>query len=107
MSVLEAFSYAKKEVARAYETDNRMLTEHATLSDSTLARSIAFGGARASTDPRAAALVAERQALESQVADLRARKASLEPAAYERELERLLLAIAEKSQAIRAVGGRP
>ena len=107
VSVLEAFAYAKKEVARAYETDNRMLTEHATLSDSALARSIAFGGARASTDPRAATLVAERQALESQVADLRAKKASLDPAAYERELERLLVAIAEKSQAIRAVGGRP
>jgi hypothetical protein len=107
VSVLEAFAYAKKEVARAYETDNRMLTEHATLSDSALARSIAFGGARASTDPRVVALVAERQALESQVADLRAKKGSLEPAAYERELERLLLAIAEKSQAIRAAGGRP
>jgi hypothetical protein len=107
VSVLEAFSYARKEVARAYETDNRLLTEHATLSDSALARSIAFGGARASTDPRVAALVAERQALESQVADLRAKKSSLEPAAYERELERLLVAIAEKSQAIRTVGGRP
>ena len=107
ISVLEAFDYAKKEVARAYETDNRMLTEHATLSDSSLARTVAFGGARASTDPRVVALVAERQALESQVADLRAKKSSLEPAAYERELERLLLAIAEKSQAIRSAGGKP
>jgi hypothetical protein len=107
VSVLEAFAYAKKEVARAYETDNRMLTEHATLSDSALARTIAFGGARASTDPRVVALVAERQALESQVADLRGRKASLDAAAYERELERLLVAIAEKSQAIRAAGGKP
>ena len=106
-SVLEAFAYAKKEVARAYETDNRLLTEHATLSDSTLARAVAFGGARASTDPRVVALVAERQVLESQVAELRAKKASLEPAAYERELERLLLAIAERSQAIRAAGGKP
>ena len=107
VSVLEAFAYAKKEVERAYDTDNRMLTEHATLSDSALARTIAFGGARASTDPRVVALVAERQALESQVAELRAKKSSLEPAAYERELERLLVAIAEKSQAIRAAGGKP
>jgi hypothetical protein len=50
--------------------------------------------------------VAERQALESEVAALRARKASLDPAAYERELERLLVLIAEKSRAIRA-GGKP
>jgi hypothetical protein len=106
VSVLEAFTFAKKEVARAYETDNRMLTEHAVLSDSALARTITFGGQRATDDPRVAALVAERQALESQVTALRARKGSLEPAAYDRELERLLLLIAEKTQAIRA-GGKP
>lgn len=107
VSVLEAFTYAKTEVARAYETDNRMLTEHAVLSDTTLARTVAFGGARASSDPRVVALVAERQALESQVGALRARKATLEAAAYERELERLLLSMAEKTQAIRAAGGKP
>jgi hypothetical protein len=106
-SVLEAFTYAKAEVERAYETDNRMLTEHATVSDSALARSVAFGGARASNDPRVVALVAERQVLETQVVALRARKDSLGAAAYEHELERLLVSIAEKSQAIRAAGGKP
>jgi hypothetical protein len=105
VSVLEAFSFAKKEVARAYESDNRMLTEHAVLSDSALARTVAFGGPRPSDDPRVAALVAERQALESQVAALRARKDSMDAAAYERELERLLLQIAAKTRAIR--GGTP
>jgi hypothetical protein len=107
VSVLEAFAFAKKEVERAYETDNRMLTEHAVLSDSVLARTVAFGGARPSTDPRVTARVAERQALESQVAALRARKDSLDPATYDRELERLLVMIAEKSQAIRAGGTAP
>ncbi len=107
VSVLEAFDYAKKEVARVYDTDNRLLTEHAVLSDSALARAVAFGGPRPSTDPRVAALVAERQALESQVAALRGRKDALPPEAYDRELERLLVAIAEKSQAIRQTGGRP
>jgi hypothetical protein len=106
VSVLEAFVFARKEVARAYETDNRMLTEHAMLSDSTLARTVAFGGARPSDDPRVAALVAERQVLESQVAALRSQKDSLDAATYERELERLLLQIAERSRAIRA-GGKP
>ncbi len=86
---------------------NRMLTEHAVLSDSVLARTVAFGGAQASTDPKVMALVAERQALESQVATLRSRKASMETKAYEDELERLLLSIAEKSAAIRAAGGKP
>jgi hypothetical protein len=107
VSVLEAFAFAKKEVERAYETDNRMLTEHAVLSDSALARTVAFGGARPSADPRVAGLVAERQALESQVAALRARKESLDPATYDRELERLLVLIAEKSRAIRAGSAAP
>lgn len=107
VSVLEAFAFAKKEVERAYEADNRMLTEHSALSDSALARSIVFGGAAAVADPRVAALVAERQALESQVAALRARKDSLDPAVYDRELEGLLVAIAEKTRAIRAAGTTP
>jgi hypothetical protein len=55
--------------------------------------------------PRIAALLAERQALESEVASLRTKKASMTAAAYEAELERLLLALAEKTQAIRAAGG--
>jgi hypothetical protein len=107
VSVLEAFAYAKKEVARVYDTDNKMLTEHASLSDSALARSVSFGAQRgqaAPLDPRAAALVAERSELEAKVAALRGRKDSMAPAAYEAELERLLVQVAEKSQAIRALG---
>jgi hypothetical protein len=107
VSVMEAFTYARKEVARVYETDNRLLTEHATLSDSALAASVGFGGAPASTNPRVVALVAERQALESQVAVLRSRKATMDSATYQSQLETLLLAIAEKSAAIRAAGGKP
>lgn len=107
ISVLEAFAFAEREVAREYETDSRMLTEHAMLSDSTLASTVAFGGAAVSNNPRVAALVAERRVLEEEVAALRARKASMAPAAYDTELERLLVAIAEKSQAIRAAGGTP
>ncbi len=104
VSVLEAFRFATREVARAYESTKRMQTEHAQLSDSLLARAVAFGGAASSTDPRVVALVAERQALEAEVAALRVRKASMDVAAYEKELERLVIAIAEKTQAIKAAG---
>ncbi|MFN9204639.1 MAG: hypothetical protein ACK6DP_16475 [Gemmatimonas sp.] len=104
LSVHEAFRFARTEVAKSYERTNRMLTEHAVVSDSLAAARITFGR-RAAADPRIAALIAERQALESQVAALRAKKASMDTTAYEAELERLLLAIAEKSQAIRAAGG--
>ena len=107
VSVMEAFRYANREVARVYESTKRMQTEHAQVSDSTLAARVAFGGAASSTNPRVAALVAERQELEADVAALRAKKASMPADAYDKELERLLLAIAEKSQAIRAAGGKP
>ena len=105
VSVLEAFTFATKEVARGYETDRKLLTEHATLSDSALARSVTFSAQRGTpTDPRAAALVAERSELEEQVAALRRRKDSMTPAAYDAELERLLVLVAQKTQAIRALG---
>ena len=106
VSVLEAFAYAKREVARVYETDKRLLTEHAVISDSTLARSVSFGAPRSTTtDPRAAALVAERSELEAQVAALRGRKDKMSAAAYDAELERLLVLVAQKTQAIRGLGG--
>jgi hypothetical protein len=106
VSVLEAFGYANREVARAYETDKRLLTEHAVISDSTLARSVSFGAPRSTTtDPRAAALIAERSELEAQVATLRGRKDKMSPAAYDAELERLLVQVAQKTQAIRALSG--
>lgn len=107
ISVYEAFDYAKKEVARRYEADKKLLTEHAIVSDTTLARAVAFGGARGSTDPRVMALIAARQQAESEVAALRARKASMDSATYERELERLLILVAEKTRAIRTAGGKP
>ncbi len=107
VSVLEAFRWTTREVAKVYDGSGRMQTEHAQLSDSTRATTVSFGKSTVSTDPRVAALVAERQALESEVAALRSRKTSMDAAAYDKELERLLVAIAEKTQAIRAAGGKP
>jgi hypothetical protein len=66
----------------------------------------ATAAAVASSDPRVAALAAQKAALERQVADLRARKAGMDSTAYERELERLLLALAEKTQELRAAEAR-
>ena len=50
VSVFEAFDYARKETARSYDTAKKIMTEHAMLSDSLLARTVAFGGTPASTD---------------------------------------------------------
>jgi hypothetical protein len=120
VTLLEAFDYARREVAKGYETKNLLATEHALLDDDgdgkgsaapgatgdgALARTVAFGIAPLSTDPRIATLTAERRALEGQVDALRRRKAAMDSTAYERELERLLLEIATRSAAIRAVTG--
>lgn len=104
-TVREAFDYAKREVARSYESANKLMTEHAAISDTTLAQMVGFGGAAPSTDPKVIALVAERRDLEDQLTALKARKASMDAAEYDRELERLATAIAEKTALIRAARG--
>jgi hypothetical protein len=133
VSVLEAFEYTRREVARAYESEKHLLTEHAQLDDNgdrkgtaapdtksadgALARRTFLGGrtgsvsaaARAaSNDPRVAALEREKDALEARVDSLRRRKTAMDSTAYDKALEDLLVQLAEKNKAIRDVtGGRP
>lgn len=135
VSLLEAYDYARREVARAYESDNRLLTEHAQLDDDGDGKGTAEAGARVATgaaaggtdgalarriflsagqresavaaaDPRSAALVARRDSLQTAVEALRARKESMAPAAYEAELERLLVALATVNRDLRAPAGK-
>jgi hypothetical protein len=121
VSLLEAFVYAKREVARAYETDARLLTEHAMLDDDgdrrgsaepdyragdgAVARRFIVGGAPVATAAAASAasseLTARKTQLESQVDSLRRHKETMVAETYERELERLLVELARVSQAIR------
>jgi hypothetical protein len=114
VSFLEAFEYAQRQVAEVYQKSNRLQTEHAVLEDGqkgALARTTFLAGdARAAdasegSDPRVAALEKERRALEDRVAALKLKKDGMPADAYEKELERLLLELAEKSEAIRAVKG--
>jgi hypothetical protein len=130
LSLLEAFDYARREVGREYERDGRLLTEHAVLDDDgdgagtaeppsdgrrgdgALARRFFLSGASAvaSSDTVVTRLRAERRDLESRLTALRGRKDSMETAAYERELETLLLAIARNGRDLRAregEGGTP
>ena len=121
VSLLEAFVYAKREVARAYETDTRLLTEHAMLDDDgdrrgsaepdpragdgSLARRFIIGkgtgSAVASGAPAGSPLATKKAQLEAQVDSLRRQKETMAADAYERELERLLVELARVSQAIR------
>lgn len=122
ISVLEAFDYANREVQRAYESTNRLRTEHAQLeddgdgkpsanpgaagvTDGRLAARVVFGKQPTSSDPAVAKLFEERRQLEVAVEELRRRKDSMREAEYQRELEALLVQIAERTRAIRAAQG--
>lgn len=127
VSLLEAFTYARREVQRAYEQSNRLQTEHAMLDDNgdgtgstepgekgpdgARARSFFLGrptGANAAlaTDPRAADLLATQRRLQAQLDSLRLGKAAMPEREYEQRLEDLLLKLAETSRALRALEPR-
>jgi len=105
LSLLEAFAYTVREVKREYESDNRLLTEHARITDSTLARQFVFGGvAVVATDAGSQALVEKKRNLESRIAALRGRKSQMDSTAYETQLEALLVELATVNQQLR---GKP
>jgi hypothetical protein len=123
VSLAEAYAFARREVARAYQSANRLQSEHAQLDDNgdkkgtadldsgndgALARSVTFALAPepVSSDPKVGSLQGERRRLEAEIAALKGRKAALDSTAYAKELERLLLALAETNQAIRAAEGK-
>lgn len=122
VSLLEAFVFAKREVARAYESGSRLLTEHAILDDDGDGKGAAEpdprsgDGARArrfilgadasrapavAASPATGALADRRARLEAQVDSLRRRKDTMAADAYERELEQLLLELARVSEQLR------
>ncbi len=127
VSVLEAFNYARRETMRLYEAGDRLLTEHALLddnadgegsaepdpreSDGQLAQSLFLVAATGTPEsvnpasPELAALYREKQALEEQIAALRARKDELNAEAYEQQLEDLLVELIFKTRAIRELEG--
>ena len=129
ISLLEAFEYARQEVARYFVENQLLATEHALLDDDgdgqgtrepgpntkdgLLAGTFYVGGSTtevaaqtaASDDPALQKLLQERAQLEEQIAALRARKSEMETAAYELELEALLVELALKSREIRGHGG--
>ncbi len=110
-------------MARFYETDNRLRTEHALLDDNGDGRGsldpdpTSGDGAVAATlyldsvepiavsDPVLANLLSRRDSLEQALGTLRQRRERTPPADYERALETLLLEIARVGRAIRAREG--
>jgi hypothetical protein len=127
ISMLEAFLFARTEVARAYEREGLLATEHALLDDNgdktgsqtpaptgadgKLAAALSLGSAAAAAplpdDPRLRALYVERRDLERRVESLRLLKDSMPPAKYAGELERLVTDLALKTREIRKLEGDP
>jgi hypothetical protein len=127
LSLLEAFTYARAEVARFYEQENLLLTEHAILEDdgdgegseepsvdgpdgiaaasfrlaapsTTRSRTAVDAGG----DSTLVRLLDEQAELERQVAALRALRDQMDPEEYDRQLEALLVDLALKNREIEA-----
>ena len=125
VSVLEAFTYARREVERFYEKGHLLVTEHAVLDDNgdgtgsaapdpatgdgAMARRLFLGGGEtaadlasaASSDPRVTELRRQRRAIEEKIGALKARKDGMPPGQYEDELEKLLVELARSEAALR------
>ena len=133
LSLLEAYTYARSEVAREYESANQLQSEHAMLDDDGDGKGTAEPGAHSadgalasrlflregaaaanvvagagSNDPRVAALLHHKDSLDAKIDALRRRKASMDSTAYERALETLLVDLATTNQTLRRLtGGTP
>jgi hypothetical protein len=120
ISILEAFTAARLEVARAYEREGLMRTEHALLDDSggrkgvteptadgpvgRVAAMVSLGATAEDAlpeDPALRALHVERRELEQRVESLRMLKGGMDQKRYASELEQLLTALALKTRQIR------
>ena len=127
VSVLEAFEYAVAQVARVYESDGRLQTEHALLDDNgdgegtrepdplvsatdgALARTMFIsagdgtGIAGLPDDPALRALYQARLEIQEQVEALQATRGGTDETRYQAEMETLLVEMALKSREIRAM----
>ena len=108
VSVAEAFEYARLQVARFYEEENRLQTEHAVLEDQDSRAASAFlSGDRRSIgeevvdDPELAVLNEEVRSLEDRIEILKRQKDAMASDLYMKELETLLLELAKKKRALR------
>jgi hypothetical protein len=125
ISVLEAFTWAKREVANAYERQGIMRTENALLSDSggegspdpkpdgkegKVAAVLSLGTAEATdplpADPKLRALYEERRDLERRVEALKLMKGAMPADQYASQLEKLLTDLALKTKQIREAEGK-
>jgi hypothetical protein len=125
VSLLEAFDYARIAVARMFEEDGRMATEHPMLDDNgdkkgslepkaaggavdgVLASRLFLGGeaTRVPGSPELDRLRDRKDELEDRIAQLRAQRGAHDEEVYLRELETLLLDLARTNAEIERLAG--
>jgi hypothetical protein len=118
ISLLEAFTQASRIVALHYEQSGHMSTETPTLEDTGDGKgrsAVATGddgaiaaltyldvvAAPTAADPEVRALLARQQTLTEQIDELRRRRATLAPADFDREFEKLIIDLALVSRDVR------
>jgi len=118
VSVLEAFDYASRLTAEQYKSAGRLATEHALLDDSgdgvghataeggdgALARNVyldSLSTEQAAANAETGRLLRERERLEGEVEQLKARKGNMPEADYEAELERVFVSLAKVNRSIK------
>jgi hypothetical protein len=111
VSIAEAFDYAKTKVVQASQQKGLLLTEHAVMDEgggTGLAAQLFLGTGRAEgalavdlSNPAMKKLADEKDAIDQQIAALRAKKNSMDEAQYDAQLEKLLTDLALKTKAIR------
>jgi hypothetical protein len=123
VSLFEAFTWARQRVMDSYAKEREIPTEHPVIddkgdgkgiddpgkgaSDVSIARTVflapdpAARAAAATNDPALKALYEERRAIEGRIAALKASKAQVTAAEYDRQMEQLLLDLARKDREIR------
>jgi len=111
VSISEAFAFSESAIKQWYEDKGRLQTEHAILDDGAEGKGLATV-AYLSSPPEQAyrtleaqQLAPDRIRLEREIEDLKLRKPEMPPADYYKELERLLLELAEVNDRIQKLEG--
>jgi hypothetical protein len=115
ISVQEAFEYARAKVQQAFEREGYIPSEHATLEDggTGVAGTVYLESERARTaevakvsNPALRTALEEKRQLEDQIAGLRLRKPSIPADEYDKELEKLVTALALNARTIQQLEGK-
>jgi hypothetical protein len=98
VSVFEAFTYATNATRSWYEQRGQLPTEHPLIEDESGLARTTFLQPAAVPDGVPSTVLQRQRELETQIDELKRRRSTMSPAAYDAELERLLIELARLSR---------